>query len=381
MYIKIPSDYHPVFYVIKKIKYKSKNKKIATVSSKAKGKYLKTLNIGAYKSSEGMVKDNNCVTADIYSAFGYDGREYYSVYIKTNNSNGYLYSKKDFKTLISDALSTSYYDTGVLNIVFENKTKLYYGQSLFENVLEMLPYTAYVNYGGIYNLNYLDTSGCECFDNMFEDAFSAISISKVNFYLPTTFNTANATSMNRMFMDFGYDSSNSTFTLPTSFDTSKVEDFSGIFYSLNATTLNLPEKFVIAKFNEGTPRVKSARVESMFYASEIVYINTKTPLDLRYCEDSICFSRLATLKNQKSFIDSLDFTYLNDPVLSLYCNSDKNFIDYVTNKILAEAKNLTTLRFMYTDIQADSFTLDFKNNQNITEFTNTFDSVNIKTLI
>lgn len=351
------------------------------VPSKSKGKYMKTFNIGALEQSGKMVTGNSCVTAEVYSAFGYDKKEYYVIYIKTNDSNGYLYSKSDFKTLVSDALNTDYYDTIILGIVFENKTNLYCGTSLFQNMLDDLGYFIHPNYGGIYNLGNLNTSACKYFTRMFDDTFSSISIDKINFYLPETFNTSSARTMNGMFMDFGYDHKNSTFTLPESFDTSKVEDLDSMFYSLSTTTLNLPKKFVIAKFNEGTSYASSADVDNMFYASDIVYINAKTPLDLKYCTDCICFSRLATLANQKSFVDSLDFTYIEDFSLALYDNSDKDFIDYITNKILTEAKNLTTFRFLYVEVSTDNLTADLKNYQHITDFSNIFDSASIKTII
>lgn len=350
--------------------------------SKAKGKYLKTINIGAYENAQGiMEKEKNCVTADIYSAFEKNGETYYCVYIKTNDSTGYLYSTDSFKRLIADELKTDYYDTHVLCVVFENETKLYRGESLFERVLNDLTYPGGYNYGGIYNLNYLDTTNCKNFDRMFNYSFSAIYINKIDFYLPETFNTANATSMYEMFQDFGCDAKESSVTLPAAFDTSKVEDLKNIFSGMSAKTLNLPEKFVIAKFDEGTEYAESAEVEHMFYASDIEYINAKTPLNLKYCEDCICFSSLATLANQKAFVDSLDFTYLNDVGLALYRNSDKEFIDYVTNKIFSEAKNLKDMDFMYCNINVDSFTLDMLKVQHLTEFVCTFEDVKVKTLI
>lgn len=354
----------------------------ATAPSKAKGLYLKTLNIGALEDADGeMVENNNCVTADVYASFGYGGHEYYTIYIKTNNSKGYLYMEtgNSFRRQISKALNTDYYDTQILAIVFENKTKVYSGEELFAYVLS--DSYKYLNYGGIYNLNYLDTSVCKYYEWMFDHAFSAVEIDKVDFYLPTTFNTASATDMSYMFRDFGYDTTNSTVTLPETFDTSKVKELVEIFYGLNATTLNLPEKFIIAKFDEGTSYASSARVDEMFYASDIIYINTKTPLDLRYCDECICFSKLATLKNQKTFVDSLDFSDLEDTGLMLDGNSDIEFVNYVTNKILTEAKNLATLRFAYVDVGLDSFTLDLSNYSQITDFTRTFWSANIKTLI
>lgn len=355
----------------------------AAAPSKAKGKYLKTLNVGAIEDANGeMETDNNCVTADVYAAFGDNNHEYYTIYIKTNNSKGYLYAdyKSNFRTKISEALNTDEYDTKILAVVFENNTKLYSGEELFRYVLED-PYSISVNYGGIYNLNYLDTSICENYEKMFEDAFSAGCISKMNFYLPTTFNTANATDMYGMFENMGRDTTNSTVTLPETFDTSKVEELGNIFSGLRTTTLNLPEKFVIAKFKEGTEYASSADVSEMFYASYITNINTTTTLDLRYCKECICFPSNATLKTHKAFVDSLNFSYLENTGLMLYKNSDIEFVNYVTNKILTEAKNLKELSFAYVEVALDSFTLDLKNYPQITDFANTFGWIDIKTLI
>lgn len=54
--------------------------------------------------------------------------------------------------------------------------------------------------------------------------------------------------------------------------------------------------------------------------------------------------------SKKSKVEDLDDIFSG---LMLYQNSDIDFINYVTNKILTEAKNLLNLKFAYVDVNLD----------------------------